>query len=123
MKIGDASTLSDVPTKTIRYYEDIGLIGPAKRIGNGYRDYDETDVEALCLIRQMRHVGFSVDECRQLLDQLHHGDEGKTTSLSELIQWKEKLAERISDIRVISQILRDEAEPWPPFGEGMTKRD
>ena len=54
MNIGEAARQSGVPAKTIRYYEDIGLIGPAHRGANGYRDYSEADAELLRFIRHAR---------------------------------------------------------------------
>ena len=44
MNIGEASKQSGLPPKTIRYYEDRGLIAPPARAENGYRDYNDTDV-------------------------------------------------------------------------------
>ncbi|GHC66811.1 MerR family DNA-binding protein [Limoniibacter endophyticus] len=66
MNIGCASELSDLPAKTIRYYEEIGLVSP-DRSSNGYRDYNQRDIEALQFLRKARGLGFSVDDCRQLL--------------------------------------------------------
>lgn len=66
MNIGRASELSALPAKTIRYYEEIGLVSPA-RSSNGYRDYSRRDVDSLQFLRRARGLGFSVDECRQLL--------------------------------------------------------
>ena len=66
MNIGEASERSGLPSKTIRYYEDIGLIRPG-RGGNGYRDYDASDVHKLRFLQRSRGLGFSVEECRQLL--------------------------------------------------------
>jgi Cu(I)-responsive transcriptional regulator len=66
MNIGEASDRSGLPAKTIRYYEDIGLIHP-DRAENGYRDYGMDDVHKLRFLQRSRGLGFSVDECRQLL--------------------------------------------------------
>ncbi|MGE4220782.1 MAG: MerR family DNA-binding transcriptional regulator, partial [Alphaproteobacteria bacterium] len=44
MNIGQAAARSGLPAKTIRYYEEIGLVRPATRAENGYRDYAEADV-------------------------------------------------------------------------------
>jgi MerR family copper efflux transcriptional regulator len=66
MNIGEASDRSGLPPKTIRYYEDIGLIRPG-RGGNGYRDYEAADVHKLRFLQRSRGLGFSVEECRQLL--------------------------------------------------------
>ena len=67
MNIGEAARRSGLSAKTIRYYEDTGLIAPAARAENGYRDYSDTDVHKLRFVRHARGLGFSVDECSQLL--------------------------------------------------------
>lgn len=66
MNISDAGARSGLPPKTIRYYEDIGLITPTRR-ANGYRDFAEDDLHRLAFLRRARALGFSIDECRQLL--------------------------------------------------------
>ena len=66
MNIGQAAERSALPTKTIRYYEEIGLLKPARR-ANGFRDYGENDVHELRFIARARGLGFSVEECRHLL--------------------------------------------------------
>lgn len=68
LKIGEAARLSDVPAKTIRYYEDIGLLPPSERSDNGYRVYGANDVEVLRFIKRGRDLGFSLDEVSSLLE-------------------------------------------------------
>jgi len=67
MNIGQAAERSGLPTKTIRYYEEIGLIS-ADRAANGYRDYSDADVHRLAFIQRARALGFSIEDCRQLMD-------------------------------------------------------
>ena len=67
MNIGAASKASGLPTKTVRYYADIGLVEPPSRTGAGYRSYDESAVRKLSFVRRARAFGFSIDECRGLL--------------------------------------------------------
>lgn len=66
MNIGDAASRSGLPAKTIRYYEEIGLLRPT-RGNNGYRDYGDADIHKLRFLQRARGLGFSVEECRQLL--------------------------------------------------------
>ena len=66
MNIGDAARASGLPAKTIRYYEDIGLIEPARR-DNGYRAYSNTHLHNLRFLARARSLGFSIEDCRKLL--------------------------------------------------------
>ena len=66
MNVGEAANLCGLPSKTIRYYEDIGLVVP-NRQPNGYRDYGEADICKLQFIQRSRSLGFSIDDCRSLL--------------------------------------------------------
>lgn len=67
MNIGDVARETGLPVKTIRYYEEIGLIAPDRR-ENGYRDFSDRELDQLRLLAQARHLGFSLDECRRLLE-------------------------------------------------------
>lgn len=66
MNIGGAAQASGLPAKTIRYYEEIGLIRPA-RGANGYRRFGAEDVHRLAFLNRARGLGFSVEDCRALL--------------------------------------------------------
>lgn len=68
MNIGAVAERSGVPSKSIRYYESIGLIQPAERRANGYRSYSPLDMQTLAFIKRSRGLGFSVEEVRELLD-------------------------------------------------------
>ena len=66
MNIGQAAEASGLPPKTIRYYESIDLV-VADRRGNGYRHYADEHVHKLRFVQRARSLGFSVNECRNLL--------------------------------------------------------
>lgn len=66
MNIGDIARITNLPAKTIRYYEDIGLVNPA-RDDNAYRRFNETDVHKLGFIGRARSLGFTIEDCRALL--------------------------------------------------------
>lgn len=77
MNIGDVATRSGLPAKTIRYYEDIGLVRP-QRESNGYRRFRESDLHKLNFLGRARSLGFSIEECRGLLAL--YEDEGRASS-------------------------------------------
>ena len=66
MHIGDVAKHSGLPAKTIRYYEDIGLIHPL-RGANGYRDFSRSDLHKLAFLARARSLGFTIEDCRALL--------------------------------------------------------
>ena len=67
MNIGQTAAACGLPAKTIRYYEELGLVVPVRQEGNSYRVYSEHDVIQLRFLQRARAVGFSLDECRELL--------------------------------------------------------
>lgn len=67
MNISQASQACGLPAKTIRFYEEIGLVVPERQVSNSYRVYAMTDVERLRFLQRARAVGFGLEECRQLL--------------------------------------------------------
>jgi Cu(I)-responsive transcriptional regulator len=66
MNISTTASMTGLPAKTIRYYEDIGLVVP-DRSPNGYRRYDADHVHRLAFIQRARGLGFGIEECRGLL--------------------------------------------------------
>ena len=67
MNISGAALSAGLPTKTVRYYADIGLVTAPSRSEAGYRTYDDAAVRKLTFIRRARAFGFSIEECRELL--------------------------------------------------------
>ncbi len=67
MNIGVAAKQAGVTAKMIRHYEVIGLLRPAARRENAYRDYAERDVHELKFIGRARKLGFSIEEIKGLL--------------------------------------------------------
>jgi MerR family transcriptional regulator, copper efflux regulator len=67
MNIGAAALASGVTAKMIRHYESIGLLRPAERRANAYRDYGERDVHELKFVKRARRLGFSTEEIAALL--------------------------------------------------------
>jgi MerR family copper efflux transcriptional regulator len=100
MNIGEASDRSGLPAKTIRYYEEIGLIR-ADRGDNGYRDYGIKDIHKLRFLQRSRGLGFSVEECRQLL-ALYEDKSRASADVREIASTK--LTEIDRKIRELTQL-------------------
>lgn len=66
MNVGQVANVTQLPIRTLHYYEAISLVVP-KRRPNGYREYDGASIQKLNFIRRARNLGFSVDVCRTLL--------------------------------------------------------
>lgn len=96
MNIKEVASRTGLPAKTIRYYEDIGLIRPARR-ENGYRDFSETDCHKLAFLSRARTLGFSIDDCRTLLglyaDEARASADVRRIAAHHLTQIDDKLRE------------------------------
>lgn len=77
MQIGEVAERTGLSLRTIRYYEEVGLVVPSARSQGGFRLYTEPDVQRLGVIMRMKPLGFQLDEMRELLgilDALATGD-------------------------------------------------
>ena len=88
MNISEASKRSHLPVKTIRYYEDIDLIKPARN-RSGYRSYSENDVHRLRFLQRSRSLGFTIEECRLLLS-LYDDDNRASADVKSIAEAKIK---------------------------------
>ncbi|MEE9428895.1 MAG: MerR family transcriptional regulator, partial [Paracoccaceae bacterium] len=66
MNISEAAQTAGLPPKTIRYYEDIGLVKPLRN-SNGYRVFRDNDVHKLAFLGRARSLGFTIEDCRTLM--------------------------------------------------------
>jgi Cu(I)-responsive transcriptional regulator len=107
MTIGEASAKSGVPAKTIRYYEETGLIGRADRQSNLYRTYSEGDVTLLRFIGRARGLGFSIEDLKSLIalyrDRSRSSRDVKAVASHHLARVERKIRE----LRSIRHALAD----------------
>ncbi len=96
MNIGQVERHSGLPAKTIRYYEEIGLIRPERKT-NGYRRFNEQDIHKLRFLQRARSLGFTIGECRMLLSLYEDADRAsadvKAIALGHLAGIDRKIAE------------------------------
>ncbi|MHA3978986.1 Cu(I)-responsive transcriptional regulator [Halovulum sp. GXIMD14794] len=108
MNIGEVAERSGLPPKTIRYYEDIGLVRPLRH-ENGYRDFREQDLHKLAFLGRARALGFSIEDCRTLLDlyedETRESAQVKTLAQQHLRAIDEKIAQLQSMRETLSHLV------------------
>jgi DNA-binding transcriptional MerR regulator len=105
-RIGQASARAGLSTKTIRYYEEIGLIPPAKRTGNSYRIYTDIDVDRLRFIRSARALDFSLEDIEEIL-AFRDREEPPCSYVMELMENQiNQISNRISELEQLRSELR-----------------
>ena len=125
MNIGQASRRSGMPAKTMHYYEEIGLVVPARR-PNGYRDYSASDVHRLRFVSRARGLGFSVADCRALLslwtDPGRASADVRAIAERHLVEVERKLAELESLREVLGHLVSNchgDDRPDCPILDGL----
>lgn len=104
MNMKQASGRTGLPAKTIRYYEDIGLLSPA-RGENGYRSFSDSDLHKLTFLARSRSLGFSLDDCRQLLS-LYDDDERSSADVRELaVRHIADVDRKLGELKDIRRVL------------------
>ncbi|CAL9454328.1 hypothetical protein SUDANB1_02501 [Streptomyces sp. enrichment culture] len=92
MRIGELAARAGTTTRTLRYYESRGLL-PARRSGNGYRSYDESDLRLLRQIRTLQDFGFDLEETRPFVECLRAGHPEGDSCPASLAVYRRKLGE------------------------------
>ncbi|GGB00644.1 Cu(I)-responsive transcriptional regulator [Allosediminivita pacifica] len=109
MNIGDVAKRAGLPAKTIRYYEDIGLVKP-KRDANGYRAFAEKDLHRLAFLARARALGFSIEECRKLIslydDENRASADVKEVAEGHLTQIDAKIAQLQEMRATLAELVR-----------------
>lgn len=67
MRIGEVAEQTSLSLRTLRHYEDIGLVIPSGRTDGGFRLYTDRDVARLLIVRRMKPLGYTLDEMSALL--------------------------------------------------------
>jgi len=107
MRIKQFAQLTNFPAKTIRYYEGIGLLPPPERQKNGYRDYDETDVDRVRFVAGARSLDFSLDDIQEIL-ALRERREAPCRVVLDLLQERaDEISRRITELQRMEAELRE----------------
>ncbi|MBA2678751.1 MAG: MerR family transcriptional regulator [Ktedonobacteraceae bacterium] len=107
MRIGDLTERAEVTPRTVRYYESIGLIPPGEREGNGQHYYTEETLTRLRKIDQLKKLGLSLDEIRDVIDFYFTDPSGIQPKQKVLAILRQHLAETDQKIRAFQQFRAD----------------
>jgi Cu(I)-responsive transcriptional regulator len=127
MNISEVGERAGLPAKTIRYYEEIGLIRP-QREANGYRRFRETDLHKLAFIGRARGLGFSIEDCRALLAL--YEDKGRASADVKALAGRhlEQIAAKLAELQAMQATLSDlvhacagDARPDCPILSGLAQ--
>ena len=109
MNIGDVAKRAGLPAKTIRYYEEIGLVKPPRDL-NGYRVFRDSDLHKLAFLSRARALGFTIEDCRTLLtlyeDQSRASADVKELAEAHLHKIEDKIAQLQSMRDTLSDLVR-----------------
>ncbi len=126
LDIGEAARRAGVPAKTIRYYESVGLVAPARRADNGYRLYGENEIATLRFVRRARDLGFSIRAVADLLalwlDKGRASADVKALALEHARALDRRIAE-MKDMRktimALAERCHGDARPDCPILDGI----
>ncbi|WP_186357127.1 MerR family transcriptional regulator [Streptomyces sp. SLBN-118] len=122
MQIGEVAARTELSLRTIRHYEETGLVIPSARSQGGFRLYTEADVARLMVIRRMKPLGFTLEEMRALLEATERLDSGEELPPEE----RESLLERIRGFEQAAQQrvedLRTQLSRAQEFAATLAKR-
>jgi MerR family copper efflux transcriptional regulator len=105
VQIGDVAERTGLSLRTIRWYEEVGLVPPSARTSGGFRLYTEADIERLELVKRMKPLDFTLEEMRDLLTTLDQLDDpispaAQQAALRErLVMYRELAAQRVEALR------------------------
>jgi MerR family transcriptional regulator, copper efflux regulator len=99
VQIGELASRAGVPVKTIRYYEEIGVLAAPARTTSGYRSYDDTAVDHLAFVRAAQAVGLTLGEIRQIVALRERGQTPCTHVVDLLERRATEIDQRITDLQ------------------------
>ena len=113
MNISDVAKKTGLSSKAIRFYEEKGVVTPPLRSENGYRTYNGHHLDELNLLRQARQVGFTLDECRELVALFNNPSRHSADVKARTLQKADEIAAHIEELYAMRARLLALADACP----------
>lgn len=111
--IGELSKRTEVPTKTIRYYEDFGLLEKPRRTHSGYRIYVQEDVEKLLFVKKAKNLGLKLSEIKKIICCSKEGLEPCCDLVHSVFNKKiEEYEKNIKELTIARNRLKGKLKTW-----------
>lgn len=105
MRIAELEKRTSVSRHTLRYYEKEGLLQEVTREGNNYRDYSEQAVKRVHMVRQLKSMGFSLQEIRSILDALRSDSINCKQGAELMAEKRAEVDQKIEELKQVRQLL------------------
>lgn len=120
LKIGDVARLSGLPVKTIRYYDDLGLLSPCVHRGSGgYRFFSPSVYNRLSFIKRSQHLGLTLREIQVILAVHAQGELPCGVAKDLLVEKLQVIQEQIESLNILKSELEGILSGW----QEMPKHD
>lgn len=113
MNISQVAKLTELTAKSIRLYEEKGLISAPLRSEGGYRTYSQRHIDDLLLIARCRRVGFSLDECKAMLTLANDPQRTRAAVRSRAQQKLQQVSSQLAELTMIKQQLEEWIDSCP----------
>ena len=113
MNISEVSNACGLSSKTIRFYEDKGVINAPRRRDNGYRHYSDSHLKELVFIKRIRDLGFTLMECKELLDFLNDPSRKSADVKNSMAIKLSQIEQKIEQMSKTRMLLIDLIENCP----------
>ena len=124
--IGQTAKHVNLPVKTVRYYDNIGLVTPQDHTEKGYRLYGKTEIQKLIFVKNARQFGFTIKECQELLglyeNSARNSSEVKKIASQHLDKLRTQMGQLqnlMTELEYLSKACQDNSRPACPILDSL----
>ena len=123
MKVNQLATKVGVTPDTVRFYTRNGMLCPTKNLANGYKNYSNTEQKRLVFIVKARHLGFSVNEIKEIIDMSTHGN-SPCCKVREIVKRRlGEARETIDELQKLTERMEAAMTTWEKLPDGEPTGD